>query len=224
MYNSMLYDFLTIASIFHRLFTIFIPRRIINAKLIKEDDRMLRCAWCGTDGLYVRYHDEDWGKPVHDDWKHFEYMVLDSAQAGLSWYTILRKRENYRRAYAGFDPAVVASYGSDDIARLLEDSGIVRNRLKVLSSVANAKSFLHVQAEFGSFDKYIWSFTGGQTEIHDIPVMSATPCSTELSDRISKDLKKRGFSFVGTTIIYAYLQAAGIVDDHENTCSFKARP
>jgi len=185
---------------------------------------MLRCAWCGKDELYVRYHDEDWGRPVHDDIKHFEYLVLDGAQAGLSWYTILRKRENYRRAYARFDPAAVAFYGPEDIARLLEDPGIVRNRLKVLSSISNAKCFLRVQAEYGSFDRYIWSFTGGKTEIHDIQSMADIPCRTELSDRISNDLKKRGFSFVGSTIIYAYLQAAGIVDDHENACGFKARP
>jgi DNA-3-methyladenine glycosylase I len=185
---------------------------------------MLRCAWCGKDDLYIRYHDEDWGKPIHDDRRHFEYLVLDGAQAGLSWYTILRKRENYRRAYGGFDPAAVAVYGTEEITRLLEDPGIVRNRLKVLSSVKNANSFLRVQVEFGSFDQYIWSFTDGRTEIHDIATMADVPCKTALSDRISKDLIKRGFSFAGTTIIYAYLQAAGIVDDHENACFCKARP
>ena len=184
---------------------------------------MNRCGWAGTDELYVRYHDEEWGKPVHDDSTLFEFLILEGAQAGLSWITILRKRENYRKAFANFDPKKVAAFGDEQIIALLEDPGIVRNRLKILSSIKNAQSFLKIQEEFGSFSRYLWAFVDGKPIVNHYEHFTQAPCSTELSDRISKDLKKRGFGFVGTTIIYSYLQAVGVVDDHEDGCFFKTR-
>ena len=184
---------------------------------------MNRCGWAGTDELYVRYHDEEWGKPVHDDRTLFEFLILEGAQAGLSWITILRKRENYRKAFANFDPKKVAAFGDEQIIALLEDPGIVRNRLKILSSIKNAQSFLKIQEEFGSFSRYLWAFVDGKPIVNHYEHFTQAPCSTELSDRISKDLKKRGFGFVGTTIIYSYLQAVGVVDDHEDGCFFKTR-
>ncbi|MBN2552464.1 MAG: DNA-3-methyladenine glycosylase I [Spirochaetales bacterium] len=183
-----------------------------------SEDELIRCPWCEGDELYRRYHDEEWGVPVHDDRRHFEFLVLESAQAGLSWSTILKKRENYRKAYHGFDPVVVAAFDPRDVQRLLGDSGIVRNRLKIESSINNAARFLEVQREFGSFDAYLWGFTGGAPVVNRWKNLAEIPANTELSDRISKDLKNRGFRFVGSTIIYAHLQAVGVVNDHLVSC------
>ena len=177
-----------------------------------------RCGWGDTSELYTNYHDEEWGAPVHDDRQHFEFMVLESAQAGLSWITILKKRENYRRAYDNFDPEKVARYGEKKIAALLEDSGIVRNRLKILASINNAKHFLEIQDEFGSFTDYIWGYVKNKPVIGKWKTLAEIPARTELSDRISADLKKRGFKFLGSTIIYSHMQAAGIVNDHLTSC------
>lgn len=182
-----------------------------------------RCAWCGSDPLYVRYHDEEWGVPVHDDQRHFEFLILEGAQAGLSWITILRKRENYRAAFANFDPRRVARYGEREQARLLQNPGIVRNRLKIASAVKNARAFLALQEEFGSFDRYVWRFVGGRP-IRNRWTQSQPPARTPESDALSKDLKKRGFNFVGSTIIYAYMQAAGLVDDHARGCYRHRKP
>jgi DNA-3-methyladenine glycosylase I len=181
-----------------------------------------RCRWVPADDPdYIRYHDEEWGRPVHDDRLLFEMLILEGAQAGLSWSTILHKRANYRRVFAQFDPKKVARFDSARKAALLKDPGIVRNRLKIDSTITNAQAFLEVQREVGSFDRYLWSFVDGR------PIVKATsdpvPARTELSDRISKDLKKRGFRFVGTTILYAYLQAVGVVNDHSGDC-FLYRP
>ncbi|HET9389197.1 MAG TPA: DNA-3-methyladenine glycosylase I [Steroidobacteraceae bacterium] len=178
-----------------------------------------RCAWASSlDADYTRYHDEEWGRPVHDDRRLFEMLILEGAQAGLSWATILRKRAHYRRAFARFDPAKVARFDARRRAALLRDAGIVRNRLKIESTVGNARAFLAVQREFGSFDRYLWDFAGGQPVITRRSAGEGAPARTELSDRISRDLKKRGFRFVGTTIIYAFLQAVGVVNDHGRSC------
>lgn len=178
---------------------------------------MKRCDWAANPD-YFDYHDHEWGVPVHDDHKHFEFMLLDGFQAGLSWLTILRKRENFRLAFDNFDFEKIARYTEDKTAELLQDKGIVRNKLKVRAAVKNAQSFLKLRKEFGSFDDYIWSFTDGKTIVNHFSHISKVPAKTDLSDRISKDLKKRGFTFVGSTIIYAYLQAAGIVNDHTTDC------
>jgi DNA-3-methyladenine glycosylase I len=183
-----------------------------------------RCRWVPLDDLdYVQYHDKEWGRPVHDDRLLFEMLILEGAQAGLSWSTILHKRANYQRLFAGFDPKKVARFDAARKAKLLLDPGIVRNRLKVDSTVTNAQAFLEVQREFGSFDKYLWSFVNGRPVINAPIAGGAFATRTELSDRISKDLKKRGFRFVGTTILYAYLQAVGVVNDHSRDC-FLYRP
>jgi DNA-3-methyladenine glycosylase I len=182
------------------------------------EDSKSRCPWCEGEELYRRYHDEEWGVPVHEDRKHFEFLVLESAQAGLSWSTILKKRENYRKAYHGFDPSVVAGFGPRDVERLMNDAGIVRNRLKIESSIINAGRFLEIQEEFGSFDTYLWGFVDGRPVVNRWKTLSEIPANTELSDRISKDLKARGFRFVGSTIIYAHLQAVGVVNDHITSC------
>ena len=178
-----------------------------------------RCRWAAqiTDPDYLRYHDKEWGRPVHDDRLLFEMLILEGAQAGLSWATILKKRANYQRAFAQFEPKKVARFDAARQAKLLLDPGIVRNRLKIDSTVTNAQAFLEVQKEFGSFDKYLWAFVDGRPVLHSRPEGSP-PARTELSDRISKDLKKRGFRFVGTTIIYAYLQGVGVVNDHSRDC------
>jgi DNA-3-methyladenine glycosylase I len=176
-----------------------------------------RCAWINND-LMRTYHDEEWGVPVHDDRLHFEHLVLDGAQAGLSWATILNKRENYRKAFAEFDPQKVARYSPKRIEKLLQDPGIVRNRLKVESAVKNAKAFLKVQDEFGSFDDYVWRFTGGTTIVNAWNTLKDLPAKTAESDALSKDLKSRGFTFVGSTICYAYMQASGMVLDHVVGC------
>ena len=177
-----------------------------------------RCGWASSDPLYHAYHDDEWGIPVHDDRQLFEMLVLEGAQAGLSWITILRKRPAYRLAFDNFEPAVVAAYGDEKVASLLGDAGIVRNRLKIQSAIANARRFLEVQAEFGSFDRYIWGFVEGQPIVNGWTALDQLPARTELSDRISKDLKKRGFSFVGSTIVYAMMQATGMVNDHLVSC------
>lgn len=176
------------------------------------------CEWPSGDALMIEYHDNEWGIPVHDDIRWFEHIVLDGAQAGLSWKTILHRREGYRRAFEGFDPVRVSSFDEKKISELLNDTGIIRNRLKIRSAVTNARAFLKIREEFGSFDKYIWSFTDGKTVVNHWKSLSELPARTPLSDTISKDLKKRGFTFVGSTIVYAFLQAAGIVNDHIVTC------
>ena len=177
-----------------------------------------RCHWCGDDPLYVAYHDGEWGVPVRDNRALFEFLILEGAQAGLSWLTILRKRENYRRAFAGFDPNRVAAFGETDIARLLADAGIVRNRLKVRGAVTNALRFLEVQAEFGNFSDYIWGFVDGKPIQNAWGRVADIPATTPVSDALSKDLKKWGFTFVGSTIMYAHMQATGLVNDHLTGC------
>jgi DNA-3-methyladenine glycosylase I len=177
-----------------------------------------RCAWSGTDPLYVAYHDEEWGVPVHDDRHLFEFLVLEGAQAGLSWITILRKRDAYRRAFDRFDPGKVAGYDKRKVATLLGDAGIVRNRAKIESAIKNARAFLEVQAEFGSFDAYQWRFVDGRPVQNRWRAMSEIPPRSALSDAMSKDLKSRGFNFVGSTIVYAHLQAVGMINDHVVDC------
>jgi DNA-3-methyladenine glycosylase I len=177
-----------------------------------------RCAWCGSDPLYVKYHDCEWGTPVHDDRRLFEFLILEGAQAGLSWLTILKKRENYRKAFHGFDPQKIVAYPETDVQRLLADPGIIRNRLKIESAIRNARGVLKIIDEFGSFDAFIWRY------VDDRPIQNAwrslaeLPARTERSDTISKDLKKRGFNFVGSTICYAFMQAVGMVNDHVVDC------
>jgi len=178
-----------------------------------------RCSWAGTDPLYNKYHDEEWGKVTHDDKKLFEFLILESAQAGLSWITILRRRENYRQAFADFDVEKVAAFNDEDVQRLLNDAGIIRNRLKVASSISNAKLFIDIQKEFGSFDKYLYSFMPNGKPINNMS--GQTPATSPESDAISKDMKKRGFKFFGSTICYAHMQATGMVNDHIPQCSFK---
>jgi DNA-3-methyladenine glycosylase I len=177
-----------------------------------------RCQWCGDDPLYVSYHDEEWGVPVYDDRTFYEFLLLEGAQAGLAWITVLRKREGYRSLFAGFDPARVARYPDARLEKLLGDERIIRNRLKVYSARQNARAFLQVQEEWGSFSDYIWHFTDGSAIQGDRGDPSAVPARTELSDAISRDLKRRGFNFVGSTIVYAFLQATGIVNDHLRDC------
>jgi DNA-3-methyladenine glycosylase I len=177
-----------------------------------------RCPWCGADPDYVRYHDEEWGVPSHDDRHLFEMLVLEGAQAGLSWLTILRKRENYRRAFANFDVKKVARFTEADQARLMADPGIVRNRLKIQAAILNARGVLAAAKEFGSLDTYLWQFVDGQPIQHALRSFKDTTNRTEISDAMSKDLKKRGFKFVGTTICYAFMQAVGMVNDHLVTC------
>lgn len=177
-----------------------------------------RCSWCGDDPLYVAYHDEEWGVPVFDDRALFEFLVLEGAQAGLSWSTILKKRDGYRAAFDGFDPQVVARYDEQKSAELLADAGIVRNRLKVASAVSNAQAFLAVQEEHGSFSDYIWGFVDGTPIQNQWRTLADIPATTPLAETISKDLKKRGFRFVGPTIVYAHMQATGMVNDHVVSC------
>lgn len=177
-----------------------------------------RCDWCGDDPLYVKYHDEEWGVPVYDDPTLFEFLILETFQAGLSWITVLRKRENFRRAFDNFDYKKIAGYGEDKIQELLLDPGIIRNKLKVRATVSNAQAFMKVQEEFGSFSDYIWGFTDGKPIKNTLKTLAEAPANTPLSDKISKDLKKRGFKFVGTTVVYAHMQATGMVNDHLVDC------
>ena len=177
-----------------------------------------RCPWAGSDPLYVAYHDQEWGVPVHDDRTIFEFLILEGAQAGLSWSTILKKRDAYRAAFDNFDPATVAAYDDDKVAHLLANPGIVRNRAKIASAIKNAQAFLAVQQEFGSFDAYIWQFVGGRVKQNSWRSLSEIPASTPESEAMSKDLRKRGFNFVGPTICYAHMQATGMVNDHTIDC------
>jgi DNA-3-methyladenine glycosylase I len=177
-----------------------------------------RCGWSTTDPVYIKYHDEEWGAPVHDDLKLFEMLILEGAQAGLSWITILRKKENYRKAFDGFDAEKVARYDSRKLRQLMANEGIVRNRLKISATIENARAFLAVQREFGSFDAYIWRFVGGKPKRNRRRSLQEIPPKTPESDLMSKDLKKRGFRFVGSTICYAFMQAVGMVNDHVTSC------
>lgn len=177
-----------------------------------------RCGWCLGDPLYEAYHDTEWGVPVYQDDTLFEFLVLETFQAGLSWITILRKRENFRKALDGFDYRKIAAYGPAEISRFLEDTGVVRNRLKINATISNAREFIKIQQEFGSFSNYIWGFIGGKPIKNKVKDYKKAPATTALSDKISKDLKKRGFKFVGSTVIYAHMQATGMVNDHEISC------
>jgi len=179
---------------------------------------MKRCPWCEKNDLYIDYHDKEWGVPVYDDKKQFEFLVLESAQAGLSWLTILKRRENYRKAYDDFEAIKVASYGDNKVEELINNPGIIRNKSKIKASINNAKSFLEIQREFGSFCNYIWGFVDFKPIVNQFKSLSEVPARTSLSEEISKDLKKRGFKFIGPTIIYAHLQAVGIVNDHLIDC------
>jgi DNA-3-methyladenine glycosylase I len=181
-------------------------------------EKVIRCDWCHSDPIYMEYHDSEWGVPVHDDRKQFEFLVLESAQAGLSWLTILKRREGYRRLYDGFDAQQVAGYDEMKIGMMLSDSGIIRNRKKIESSINNAQRFLEICAEYGSFCNYLWGFVEGNQVVNHFQDQSQIPASTPLSDTISKDLKKKGFKFLGSTIIYAHLQATGLVNDHLTSC------
>jgi len=183
-----------------------------------EQNEPVRCGWCLSDPVYISYHDLEWGVPVHDDRRQFEFLVLESAQAGLSWLTILKRREGYRMLYENFDPDQVARFDDKRIARMLEDSRIIRNRKKIESSINNAVRFLEIREEFDSFDQYLWGFTGGRQVINTFRELSEIPPSNDLSDRIARDMKKRGFQFLGSTIIYAHLQATGMVNDHLVDC------
>ena len=189
----------------------------VSAKSSLAETLPQRCGWARNE-LAIRYHDEEWGVPLHDDRLWFEALVLDGAQAGLSWDTILRKRENYRKAFRGFEPAKVAKFGDRDVVRLLADEGIVRNRLKIGSAITNAKAFIAVQEEFGSFDDYIWQLVGGSPRVNSWREIKQVPARTAESDAMSKDLIKRGFKFVGSTICYALMQATGLVNDHMVDC------
>lgn len=179
---------------------------------------MSKCPWCLTDADYMEYHDHEWGVPVYDDAVHFEFLVLESAQAGLSWLTILKKRGHYRRLYADFDPVKVAAYGPEEVEFLMQDPGIVRNRKKIEASIVNAKVFLEIQREFGSFSNYLWRYVGGRPVLNHPKSMEEVACSSPVSDAISKDLKARGMKFVGTKILYAHLQATGLINDHLVSC------
>ena len=177
-----------------------------------------RCIWCGSDPLYIAYHDDEWGIPIHDDRRLFEFLVLEGAQAGLSWLTILKKRENYRKAFHAFDCETVANYTETDVRRLLSDSGIVRNRLKIESAIKNARGAIKIREALGSLDSYLWSYVEGITKQNEWKSMAEIPVKTEISHMMSKDLKKRGFNFVGPTICYAFMQAVGMVNDHTTDC------
>ena len=182
-----------------------------------------RCPWCLGNERYLRYHDEEWGVPVHGDRRLFEFLILEGAQAGLSWSTILNKRDNYRRAFARFDPEKVARFGAREVRKLLADAGIVRNRLKIESAIGNARAFLEVRRGFGSFDAYLWGFVGGRPLQNHRRSMREVPARTPVSDALSKDLKRRGFRFVGSTIVYAFMQAVGVVNDHLAGCFRRAQ-
>ena len=195
------------------------PRLVRHGTSVHDQaESQARCAWVGEKPHFIRYHDEEWGRPVHDDCKHFEMLLLEGAQAGLTWETILLRRDGYRCAFAGFDPVKVARFDAKKKAARLKDPGIIRNRLKIDAAVMNAQAFLAVQQEFGSFDAYVWRFVGGKPIINHWKTMRQVPATTAVSDALSKDLKRRGFRFVGSTIIYAYMQAIGMVNDHTQEC------
>lgn len=190
----------------------------VGKSLKLTNDGKVRCGWCNKSELYQRYHDEEWGRPLHDEGKHFEFLLLETMQAGLSWYTILQKREGYRQAFAGFDPRIVAKFDSFKIEELMSNPGIIRNRRKIEAAVNNAQLFLQIQKEFGSFDNYIWGFNNFQIVKNIWHELKQIPAVSELSDRVSLDMKKRGFKFVGSTTIYAHLQAIGVINDHLASC------
>jgi DNA-3-methyladenine glycosylase I len=199
------------------------PSNTVKEKYTGPTDGKTRCGWCLSDPVYVKYHDEEWGKPVHDDKVLFEFLILESFQAGLSWLTILKKRENFRKAFSGFDAKKVAKYDEKKYEALMQDAGIIRNRLKIRAAINNAQRFLEIQKEFGSFDKYVWSFVGGKPKINSIKTLRDIQPRTDISDAMSKDMSKRGFKFRGSTICYAFMQAVGMVNDHLDTCWKKAR-
>ena len=180
-----------------------------------------RCAWCEKDDLYRNYHDEEWGKPIYDDETIFEFLILESFQAGLSWYTILAKRENFRAAFDYFDYQKIAQYSEEKVEELIQNTGIIRNRLKILATINNAQKFMEVQKEFGSFSKYIWGFVNHEPIINRPKTLKEVPATTEISDALAKDLKKRGFKFMGSTVVYAHMQATGMVNDHVEDCFVK---
>ncbi|MGA9211377.1 DNA-3-methyladenine glycosylase I [Kaistella sp.] len=179
---------------------------------------IVRCAWCEKDDLYRKYHDEEWGKPVYDDETIFEFLVLESFQAGLSWYTILKKRENFTEAFENFNYKKIAKYSEDKVEELMNNAGIIRNRLKILATINNAQRFQEVQKEFGTFSNYIWNFVGGKPIVNHPKTLQDVPATTEISDALAKDLKKRGFKFLGSTVVYAHMQATGMVNDHVVDC------
>ncbi len=182
-----------------------------------------RCAWCEKDDLYRNYHDQEWGKPIYDDETIFEFLILESFQAGLSWYTILSKRENFRAAFDQFDYQKIAEYSEDKVEELIQNAGIIRNRLKILATINNAQKFMEVQKEFGSFSKYIWGFVNHEPIINRPKTLKEVPATTEISDALAKDLKKRGFKFMGSTVVYAHMQATGMVNDHVEDCWIKTQ-
>ncbi len=190
----------------------------MNVQSSPADQSPVRCAWVGTDPLSVEYHDREWGVPVHDDRKLFEFLILEGMQAGLSWMTILRKRDNFRAAYDDFDPLKIAQYDQTKFEELMDNPGIIRNRRKIEAAAQNARAFQAVQAEFGSFDAYMWQFVGGKPKVNSWKSMAEIPAQTEASLILSKDLKQRGFNFVGPTILYAHMQATGMVNDHTTDC------
>ncbi len=185
-------------------------------------EEKIRCGWCGKDALYQKYHDEEWGKPVYEDDKIFEFLILESFQAGLSWITILRKRENFRKAFNDFDYQKIAQYSEEKVESLMQDAGIIRNRLKILATINNAQRFMEVQKEFGNFSQYIWGFVGGKPLVNQRKILKEIPATTEVSDALAKDLKKRGFKFMGSTVVYAHMQATGMVNDHIEDCWVKS--
>lgn len=184
---------------------------------------VVRCAWCEKDDLYRNYHDQEWGKPIYDDETIFEFLILESFQAGLSWYTILAKRENFRAAFDYFDYQKIAQYSEEKVEELIQNAGIIRNRLKILATINNAQKFMEVQKEFGSFSKYIWGFVNHEPIINRPKTLKEVPATTEISDALAKDLKKRGFKFMGSTVVYAHMQATGMVNDHVEDCWIKTQ-
>ena len=184
---------------------------------------VVRCAWCEKDDLYRNYHDQEWGKPIYDDETIFEFLILESFQAGLSWYTILSKRENFRAAFDQFDYQKIAQYSEDKVEELIQNIGIIRNRLKILATINNAQKFMEVQKEFGSFSKYIWGFVNHEPIVNRPKTLKEVPATTEISDALAKDLKKRGFKFMGSTVVYAHMQATGMVNDHVEDCWIKTQ-
>ena len=184
---------------------------------------VVRCAWCEKDDLYRNYHDEEWGKPIYDDETIFEFLILESFQAGLSWYTILAKRENFRAAFDQFDYQKIAQYSEEKVEELIQNAGIIRNRLKILATINNAQKFMEVQKEFGSFSKYIWGFVNHEPIVNRPKTLKEVPATTEISDALAKDLKKLGFKFMGSTVVYAHMQATGMVNDHVEDCWIKTQ-
>jgi DNA-3-methyladenine glycosylase I len=199
------------------------PMALLMTQLRPIADGKTRCGWVGGKPHFIAYHDREWGVPIHDDRKHFEMLLLEGAQAGLTWETILLRRAGYRRAFAAFDPKKVARFTAKRKVMLMGNPGIIRNRLKIDSAVTNAQAFLTVQEEFGSFDRYVWQFVGGKPIVNRRAKMAQVPATSAVSDALSKDLKKRGFRFVGNTIVYAYMQAAGLVNDHTTDCFLRVR-